>query len=129
MLPSTSLSNDPSLPQPLRQQSLSNRIIDLVRARVVQILPLQIHLRPFAVTRVVAREPLREVEWALATHIVPQNLRKLILRKTKTLSVLGDTILKVQRNTKWGLGIEMRERREPENVRRKRRSGTRIRVR
>ena len=45
MLTCTGFSNDPSLAHALDQQSLPKRIVDLVRASVVQILTLEEHTR------------------------------------------------------------------------------------
>ena len=46
MLPRAGLRYDPLLAHPLRQQTLAQRIVDLVRAEMVQILTLEINLGP-----------------------------------------------------------------------------------
>ena len=49
VLPRARLGNDPRLPHPLRQQALPQRIVNLVRPGVRQILPFQVNARAAAV--------------------------------------------------------------------------------
>ena len=46
MLPCSGFSNDAGFPHALRQQTLTQRIIDLVRPKMIQVLTLQINLCP-----------------------------------------------------------------------------------
>ena len=58
VLPSARLGDDPLLAHPLRQQSLAQRVVDLVRTRVQQVLALQIDLCPAQFFR----QPLGKIE-------------------------------------------------------------------
>ena len=60
------LGDDAALAHAAREQNLAHRVVDLVRAGVVQILALQIDLRAAAM----AREPLGEIERARPADIM-----------------------------------------------------------
>mmetsp|Transcript_4270 Transcript_4270/g.13304 ORF Transcript_4270/g.13304 Transcript_4270/m.13304 type:complete len:214 (+) Transcript_4270:819-1460(+) len=58
VLPRTGLGDDSRLAQPLRQQRLADRVVDLVRSRVRQFFPFE----PNACAPDVVRQPLREIQ-------------------------------------------------------------------
>mmetsp|Transcript_17886 Transcript_17886/g.46262 ORF Transcript_17886/g.46262 Transcript_17886/m.46262 type:complete len:219 (+) Transcript_17886:666-1322(+) len=66
VLPRASLGDDALLVQPLRQQRLPNRVVDLVRARVCELLALEPDLRATAVRR----EALCVVHWRRAADVL-----------------------------------------------------------
>ena len=80
MLTCACLCNDPFLAQPLRQQGLSNCIVDLVSSCVIQILPLQIDKGALSITFVMLRKALGEVERGFPSHIVLQYALELLLQ-------------------------------------------------
>ena len=64
------LSDDPLLSEPLRDQHLAERVVDLVRARVHQVLALQVHA-------LVGREPLDARERRRPARVVREQLMQL----------------------------------------------------
>jgi len=59
------------------EQDLPQTIVDLVRARVVEVFTLQINFRAAQMRR----QPLREIEWAFAAHIIFQQIVKFGLKR------------------------------------------------
>ena len=86
MLTRAGLGDDALLAHPLRQQSLAQRVVDLVRAGVQQVLALQIDLRPAQLLR----QPLRKVQRSRPPREVPQQIiqlrleRRICLRQSRT---------------------------------------------
>ena len=76
MLAGTRLGNHPRLAHELRQQRLAQAVIDLVRARMVQILPFQVNLRPAQLLR---QPPCMKNRTGPA-HIIGHQRRQLILK-------------------------------------------------
>jgi len=66
MLPCTGFSNYPLFPQKTGQQSLANRVVNLVRTRMVKIFPLEPDLGSSGFTG----KPLSKVQWAGATNVI-----------------------------------------------------------
>ena len=58
MLPRARLGDDALLAHAFREQGLPERVVDLVRPRMQQVLALQINLRPATMLR----EPLRKIQ-------------------------------------------------------------------
>ncbi len=67
MLAGAGLGDDPPLAHPLGQQRLAERVVELVRARVVEILALEIHAAPG-----VRRQPARAIQRRRAPSEVAQ---------------------------------------------------------
>ena len=67
MLSSTRFGNDTSLSHLLRYENLSQRIVDFVSTRVVQVFSFQIEL-----TAILLTHSLGKIEWGRATHIIPK---------------------------------------------------------
>ena len=65
MLTSSRLSNDALLAHLLRQENLSQSIVDFVCTRVVQILTLQVQLASIFLTHA-----LGVIEWGRTSHII-----------------------------------------------------------
>lgn len=81
MLTGSSLSNDSLLPKPLGKQSLGDCIVNLVGPSMVEILPLEVNMRPFTVwAPVVLSKSLCKIKRALPTNVVPQNAVKFFLQ-------------------------------------------------
>src|SRR5579863_4671285 len=76
MLSGPRFRDDPPLSQPLRQQDLADRVIDLVRPRMIQILALQKDLR-----LVFCAKPPRQVQWRGSAHIIFQERSVLPLKR------------------------------------------------
>ncbi len=75
MLPRAGLGDDPLLAHPLRQQSLAQRVVDLVRPGVQQVLALQVDLRAAQFLG----QPLGKVERSRPPRKVPQQVIQLRL--------------------------------------------------
>ena len=67
VLPGAGLGDDALLPHPARQEALAQGVVDLVRPRVGQVLPLEVELRP----AVLGGELAGVVEGRRAPHVVP----------------------------------------------------------
>jgi hypothetical protein len=82
VLASPCLGNDALLPKSLGEQGLRHSIVDLVGARVVEVLPLEVDERACAISAlVVLRQALREVKGALTSNVVLENTVKFFLWK------------------------------------------------
>ena len=75
MLPRARLGDDAPLPHAHRQQRLSERVVDLVRSRVREVLTFDVD--PCAAE--IAREVSCEVEWGGAADVLIEEFRKLAL--------------------------------------------------
>ena len=76
MLAGAGLGDDARLAHPLREQRLADRVVDLVRAGVVQVLALE----PDVATDPL-RDPLREVERARPADVVAQQVAERLLER------------------------------------------------
>ena len=73
MLSGTRLGDDPLLPHSDAEEGLAEGVVDLMRARVVEVLPLKVHVGAFAFgVLVLLREALSEVEGRLTARVVLQ---------------------------------------------------------
>src|SRR4030067_1016061 len=68
VLPRPRLGDDPTLFHPSRQDTRAERVVDLVGARVGEILPLEEDVRPFSLFR----EAAREVEGGRTAAVLPE---------------------------------------------------------
>eukprot|EP00982_Pelagococcus_subviridis_P016899 31499-Pelagococcus_subviridis.AAC.38 len=75
VLPRARLRDDALLPHSLREEGLADGVVDLVRARVVEVLTLEVDVRG----AVELREPLREVQRVRAADVVLQDAAELSL--------------------------------------------------
>ena len=75
MLSSTCFSNDALFAHTLSKEDLTEGIVDFMSTRVVEIFTLEINLCPIFLTKATSM-----IEWARATHIIPQELVKFALK-------------------------------------------------
>mmetsp|Transcript_5994 Transcript_5994/g.20667 ORF Transcript_5994/g.20667 Transcript_5994/m.20667 type:complete len:222 (+) Transcript_5994:781-1446(+) len=75
VLAGSRLRDDPLLSELLAHQGLAQGVVDLVRPRVVQVLPLEVNLRS-----VVLRKALRVIQRRRPAHVVPQKSVQLVLK-------------------------------------------------
>ena len=93
MLPRAGLRNNPLLAHPPSQQPLTQRIVDLVRPRMQQVLTLQIDLRPTALLR----QPLRKIQRSRPPAVVLQQIIQLRLKRRILLRLLVGVLQLLQR--------------------------------
>lgn len=84
VLASARLGDEAGLPHPLCQQRLAQHVVDLVRARMVQVLALQVYLRAAQILRHAAGE----VEARRAPRVVVQQVGELAVERGIPLAVL-----------------------------------------